>query len=485
VFAPAKGTFTDHTANWEKEMTSYDAIIIGTGQAGPALGRRLAGSGMKIAIIERGRFGGTCVNTGCTPTKTLIASAYAAHTAGRGAEYGFSAGDIKVDMKRVKARKDYVAGLSNRGVERSLKNLENCRVYEGHARFVSPREVQVGAEILQSDRIFINVGGRAAVPEIGGLEQVNYLTNSSMMDVDFLPRHLLVLGGSYVGLEFAQMYRRFGSDVTVIEIGPRLCRREDEDVSEAIIGFLTKEGVIVRLNANCLRVRSQGSDIVMTVDCDGTLEIQGSHLLIATGRRPNTDDLGLDQAGVKQDAHGYITVDDELRTNIPGIWALGDCNGRGAFTHTSWNDYEIVAANLVDGEHRRVSDRIPAYALYTDPPLGRAGMTEGDVRKSGRNALIGKIAMEDVSRAFEKGETEGFMKILVDADTKEILGASFLGTSGDEVIHCVLDVMYAKAPYTVLERAMHIHPTVAEFIPGILGDLAPLPEVLSERPAAA
>jgi pyruvate/2-oxoglutarate dehydrogenase complex dihydrolipoamide dehydrogenase (E3) component len=466
-------------------MTPYDAIIIGTGQAGPALGRRLAGSGVKIAIIERGRFGGTCVNTGCTPTKTLIGSAYAVHTARRGAEYGFSAGDVKVDMKRVKARKDYVAGLSNRGVERSLKNLENCRVYEGHARFVSPREVQVGAEILHSDRIFINVGGRAAVPEIAGLDQVEYLTNSSMMDVDFLPCHLLVLGGSYVGLEFAQMYRRFGSDVTVVELGPRLCQREDNDVSDAIIGFLTKEGITVRLNANCLRVRKQGSDIVMTVDCDGTSEVQGSHLLIATGRRPNTDDLGLEHAGVNQDKRGYITVDDELRTNIPGIWALGDCNGRGAFTHTSWNDYEIVAANLLNGEHRRVSDRIPAYALYTDPPLGRAGMSEADVRKSGRSALIGKIAMEDVSRAFEKGETEGFMKILVDANTKEILGASFLGTSGDEVIHCVLDIMYAKAPYTVLERAMHIHPTVAEFIPGILGDLAPLPEPRSGRPAAS
>jgi pyruvate/2-oxoglutarate dehydrogenase complex dihydrolipoamide dehydrogenase (E3) component len=466
-------------------MTSYDAIIIGTGQSGPALARRLAGSGTKVAIIERGRFGGTCVNTGCTPTKTLVASAYAAHTARRGADYGFSAGDVKVDMKRVKARKDYVVGLSNRGVERSLKNLENGRVYEGHARFVSPREVQVGAEILHSDRIFINVGGRAAVPEIAGLEQVSYLTNSSMMDVDFLPRHLLVLGGSYVGLEFAQMYRRFGSDVTVVELGPRLCQREDKDVSEAIIGFLTKEGITVRLNANCLRVRKQGSDIVMTVDCEGTSEIQGSHLLIATGRRPNTDDLGLEHAGVNQDKRGYITVDDELRTNVPGIWAIGDCNGRGAFTHTSWNDYEIVAANLLDGEHRRVSDRIPAHALYTDPPLGRAGMTEAEVRESGRRALIGKIAMEDVSRAFEKGETEGFMKILVDADTKEILGASFLGTSGDEVIHCVLDVMYAKAPYTVLERAMHIHPTVAEFIPGILGDLAPLPEPGSGRPAAS
>ena len=461
-------------------MAAYDAIIIGTGQAGPPLARRIAGLGMKVAVVERGRFGGTCVNTGCTPTKTLVASAYAAHTARRGSDYGFSAGEVRVDMKRVKARKDHVVGLSNQGVERSLKNLENCRVYEAHARFVSPREVQVGTEVLTSDRIFINVGGRAAVPDIPGLNQVDYLTNSSMMDIDFLPRHLLVLGGSYIGLEFGQMYRRFGSEVTVVEIGPRLVPREDEDVSEAIAGILAREGVAVHLAAKCLHVEKPGSDIVMTIDCGGTSQLHGSHLLIATGRRPNTDDLGLERAGVKQDGRGYIIVDDELRTSVPGIWALGDCNGRGAFTHTSWNDFEIVAANLFDGDHRRVTDRISAYALYIDPPLGRAGMTEAEVRKSGRPALIGKIAMEDVSRAFEKGETEGFMKILVDKESEDILGASFLGVSGDEVIHCVLDSMYAKAPYTLLKRAMHIHPTVAEFIPTILDDLAPLPELVAE-----
>jgi pyruvate/2-oxoglutarate dehydrogenase complex dihydrolipoamide dehydrogenase (E3) component len=463
----------------EEQMTAYDAIIIGTGQAGPPLARRLAASGMKVAVIERGRFGGTCVNTGCTPTKTLIASARAAHLAGRGADYGFSTGDIKVDMKRVKARKDYVVGLSNHGVERSLRSLKNCRVYEGQAGFVSPREVQVGTEILNADRIFINVGARAAVPSIPGLDQVDYLTNSSMMNVDFLPDHLLILGGSYIGLEFGQMYRRFGSAVTIIEIGARLISREDEDVSEAIAAFLAKEGVSVRVNAKCLRVRKDGSDIVMSIDCGGTSEIRGSHLLIATGRRPNTDDLGLERAGIKRDSRGYVVVDDELRTSSAGIWALGDCNGRGAFTHTSYNDYQIVAANLLDGEHRKVSDRIPAYALYTDPPLGRAGKTAGEVRKSGRRALFGKIAMENVSRAFEKGETEGFMKIVVDADTKQILGAAFLGVSGDEVIHCVLDVMYAKAPYTVLERAMHIHPTVAEFLPVILDNLVPLSETAS------
>ena len=456
-------------------MTDYDAIVIGTGQSGPALTRRLAGAGQRVAIIERGRFGGTCINTGCTPTKTLVASAYAVHVARRGADYGFSTGEIKVDMKRVKARKDYVAGLSNKGVERSLKNLKNGTVYEGHARFVGPHEVEVGGETLRADKIFINVGGRASIPPIPGLDQIKYLTNSSMMDVDFLPRHLLVLGGSYIGLEFGQMYRRFGSEVTIVEIGSRLIPREDEDVSQAVAGFLDREGVHVELNAKCLNLSKRGDDIVMALDCeDGKREIAGSHLLIATGRRPNTDDLGLDRAGIKQDARGYIEVDDELRTNVPGVWALGDCNGRGAFTHTSWNDFEIVSANLLDGDRRKVSDRIVAYALYTDPPLGRAGMTETEVRRSGRRALMAKIAMEDVSRAFEKGETEGFMKVLVDAESKQILGASFLGASGDEVIHCVLDTMYAKAPYTVVQRAMHIHPTVAEFIPTMLGDLAPL-----------
>jgi pyruvate/2-oxoglutarate dehydrogenase complex dihydrolipoamide dehydrogenase (E3) component len=456
-------------------MTHYDAIVVGTGQAGPALARRLAGAGMKIAVIERGRFGGTCVNTGCTPTKTLVASAYAAHLARRGADYGFAAGEVTVDMKRVKARKDQVSGRSTRGVERSMKTLENCTVYQGHARLRSPREVEVGGELLDAERIFLNVGGRAAAPAIPGLDQVDWLTNSSMMDVDFLPRHLLVLGGSYIGLEFGQMYRRFGSQVTIVEIGPRLIPREDEDVSQAVAGFLAREGIDIRLNARCLALSRRDGEIVMALDCaDGAPEVRGSHLLVATGRRPNTDDLGLDRAGVKQDARGYIEVDDQLRTSVPGIWALGDCNGRGAFTHTAWNDYEIVAANLLDQDSRRVGDRLPAYALYTDPPLGRAGMTEAEVRRSGRRALMAKLDMTDVSRAVEKGETEGFMKVLVDAESQQILGASFLGTSGDEAIHSILDTMYARAPYTVLQRAVHIHPTIAEFIPSLLGDLAPL-----------
>ena len=457
-------------------MPDYDAIIIGTGQSGPALARRLVAAGRRVAIIERKLFGGTCVNTCCTPTKTLVASAYIAHAARRAADYGVTIeGAVSVDMKAVKARKDAVVAVFRDGVERSLKSLQGCTVYEGHGRFIAEKKVAVNGSELAADQIFINVGARAAIPPISSLDQVPYLTNSSMMDIDFLPSHLIILGGSYVGLEFGQVYRRFGSEVTVIEFGPRLISREDQDVSRAVAGFLKEEGIDVRLDSKMIGVEKQGNSIVAKVESSGKVsQIAGTHLLVATGRRPNTDDLGLDKAGIATDARGYIHVDDQLRTNISGIWAMGDCNGRGAFTHTSWNDFEIVAANLLDNDSRRVSDRIMAYALYTDPPLGRAGMTEAEVRKTGKSALISTLAMKDVMRAFERGETRGFMKILVDRDSKQILGASFLGLEGDEVIHCVLDIMYAKAPYTVMQRAMHIHPTVSEFIPTMMDNLKPL-----------
>jgi pyruvate/2-oxoglutarate dehydrogenase complex dihydrolipoamide dehydrogenase (E3) component len=458
-------------------MTRFDAIIIGTGQAGPPLARRLAAAGMKVAIIERGRFGGTCVNTGCIPTKTLVASAYAAHMARRAADFGVKIeGRLTVDMKQVKARKDAISAASRTGLETSLKSLNNCTVFEGHALFESPREVTVGAEILSGEKIFINVGGRAVTPDIPGLDQVLYLNNSSMMHVDFLPRHLIVVGGSYVGLEFAQMYRRFGSEVTILEKGSRLIAQEDEDVSAAVREILEKEGIHTHVNAECIRFEQRGDEIVAGADCEEAPEISGSHALLAVGRRPNTDDLGLEKAGVSVDPQGYIGVDDQLRTNVPGIWALGDCNGKGAFTHTSYNDFEIVAANLLDNDPRRLSDRILAYALYIDPPLGRAGLTEVQVRKAGRKALIGMRPMTKIGRAVEKGETQGFMKVLIDAETRQILGASILGVGGDEVIHSILDIMYAKAPYTVIQRAVHIHPTVSELVPTMLGELKPLSE---------
>jgi len=457
-------------------MGDHDAIIIGTGQSGPSLARRLVAAGQKVAVIERKFFGGTCVNTGCTPTKTLVASAYAAYLARRAGDYGVTiGGPVGVDMKAVKARKDAVAGASRRGVERSLKTLEGCTVYEGHARFVGTKKVAVDGVVLDADRIFINVGGRALVPSIPGLDQVPYLTNSSMMDVDFLPQHLIVLGGSYIGLEFAQVYRRFGSEVTVIELAPRLIAREDEDVSSAVAEFLKEEGVDVHVDSKVVGVEKRGNRIAVKVESTGKIsQVVGTHVLVAIGRRPNTDDLGLDKAGIATDPRGYIQVDDQLRTNVPGIWAMGDCNGRGAFTHTSYNDFEIVAANILDNDRRRVTDRITAYALYTDPPLGRIGMTEAEVRKTGKPALISTMPMEDVSRAFEKGETKGFMKILVDRESKQILGASFLGLAGDEVVHCILALMYAKAPYTVMQRATHIHPTVSELIPTMMGELKPL-----------
>jgi pyruvate/2-oxoglutarate dehydrogenase complex dihydrolipoamide dehydrogenase (E3) component len=456
--------------------TQFDAVVIGTGQAGPFLASRLAGADMSVAIVERHRFGGTCVNVGCTPTKALVASARVAHMARRAAEFGISVnGPVSVDMQRVKTRKDEIVGKSSSRVERWLKSLANATVYEGHARLESPNTVRVGDEVLESPRIFINVGGRAVVPSMPGLDTVDFLTNVTMMDFDAVPEHLVIVGGSYVGLEFGQMYRRFGSEVTIVERGPRLIKREDEDVSEEVRKILVDEGVHVRLNADCVTVASTSDGIRVGVDCEGGDEaVTGSHLLFAVGRCPNTDDLGLDAVGVEVDQRGYIEVDDQCRTNVRGIWALGDCNGRGAFTHTSYNDSEIVAANLLDDDPRRVSDRIACYGLFIDPPLGRVGLTEAEVRVSGRDALVARWPMAHVARAREKSETQGLMKIVVDAKTKEILGAAILGVGGDEAIHSIADVMYAKAPYTVIQRAVHIHPTVSELIPTMLGELEPL-----------
>jgi pyruvate/2-oxoglutarate dehydrogenase complex dihydrolipoamide dehydrogenase (E3) component len=455
---------------------SFDAIVIGTGQSGPFLAERLAQAGQRVAIIERGRFGGTCVNTGCIPTKALVASAYAAHMTRRAGEFGIQmAGPIATDMKRVKARKDEISGKSRSAVESLLKSTPNCTVYQGHARFESSLQVRVGEELLSAPQIFINVGARAAIPSMPGVADTPYLTNSTLLDLDVLPRHLVVVGGGYVALEFGQIFRRFGSEVTIIDRAPRLIAHEDEDVSMEVQAILGRERIQVRLNANCIELRSLADGIGARVNCsEGAAEVSGSHLLLAMGRTPNTADLGLDKAGVAHDAQGYIAVDDQLRTNVNGIWALGDCNGRGGFTHTSYNDFKIVAANLLDHEKRSVADRIRAFNLYIDPPLGRCGMTEREALASGRRVLIGRRPMSHVGRAVEKGETQGFMKVLVDADSKEFLGAVILGTGGDEAIHCILDMMYARAPYTVMQWAMHIHPTVCELLPTMLDELQPL-----------
>jgi len=454
----------------------FDAIVIGAGQAGPSLAVRLAQSGRRTAIVERKLLGGTCVNVGCVPTKTLIASARVAHVARTATDYGVLVpGDVRVDMAQVKARKDAVVRESSEGLRTWLEKTPNLTVIQGHARFEGPTRVRVADLTLEAPQIFLDVGGRAAVRGIEGIGEVRYFDNSSMMDVDFLPEHLLIVGGSYIGLEFAQMYRRFGSRVTVIEMGPRLIAREDDDVSAEVQAILEREGVEFRLSAKCLRTAREGDGVRVGMDCEGRdAEVSGSHLLLAIGRTPNTHDLGLAEAGVATDERGFITVDDELRTNVPGIWALGEANGRGAFTHTSYNDYEIVASNLLDGERRRVSDRIPIYALFIDPPLGRVGMSEAEVRKSGREALIARMPMSRVGRARERGETQGFMKVLVDAQSRHFLGAALLGIEGDEVMHAIADLMYAHAPCTIMQRAVHAHPTVSELLPTLLGSLKPL-----------
>jgi pyruvate/2-oxoglutarate dehydrogenase complex dihydrolipoamide dehydrogenase (E3) component len=455
--------------------SSYDAIVIGAGQAGPSLAGRLTAAGMKVALVERNLFGGTCVNTGCMPTKTLVASAYAAHLARRSADYGIAVdGPVKIDMKRVKARADAVSTNARTNIEKWLRGMDGLTVIEGHARFEGPDVVRIGERLLKAPRIFINVGGRASVPDMPGVGTVDYLINTSILKLDAVPRHLIVVGGSYIGLEFAQMYRRFGAAVTIVEKGPRLIAREDEDVSEAIRQILTDEGIVVRTNATCIGLKPHADGVSVDVDCtSGEPVVVGSQVLLAVGRRPNTDDLGLDKAGVAVDARGYIVVDDSLATTVSGVWALGDCNGRGAFTHTAYNDYEIVAANLLDGETRKVSDRIPAYALYVDPPLGRVGLSETEAMRTGRKLLVSSRPMTRVGRAIEKGETKGFMKVVADADTKEILGAAILGVGGDEAIHGILDVMNAGATYPVMQWAVPIHPTVSELIPTVLGELKP------------
>jgi pyruvate/2-oxoglutarate dehydrogenase complex dihydrolipoamide dehydrogenase (E3) component len=456
--------------------TAFDALVIGTGQAGPALAARLSGAGMKVAVVEKHKFGGTCVNDGCTPTKAMVASAYAAHMARRAADYGvLIEGRPRVDMQRVKARKDAIVASSSQGVEKWMAGLKGGKVYRGHARFTGKTRVKVNGEELQADKIFVDVGGRPLVPKMPGLESVPYLTNVTMMDLDFVPEHLIVVGGSYIGLEFGQMLRRFGARVTVVEMGPRLIGREDEDVSQAVKEILEAEGIEVRLNAECLSAQKETDGLSIGMDCkEGAPRERGSHLLLAVGRVPNTDELGLDAAGIQTDKRGYIEVDEALRTSNPHVWALGDCNGKGAFTHTAYNDYEIVADNLLSNAGRKYTDRVAIYALYTDPPLGRIGMSESEIKKAGIEALVGKRPMTRVARAVEKGETQGFLKMHVEARSKRILGAALLGTGADEAVHSLIDAIYARMPYPEFQRHVRIHPNVSELLPTVLEDLKPL-----------
>ncbi len=458
------------------QSEAFDAIVIGTGQAGPALAARCSKEGLRTAVIERGHFGGTCVNVGCVPTKTLVASARAIHLARRGAEFGFAAGDIRVDMARVKARKDGLVQQSRQGVEKWVRGLDHAEVIVGDARFVGPGTVQVGERRLTAPKIFINVGGRAVVPDIPGVNDVPTLDNVSVMELETAPEHLVIVGGSYIGLEFAQLMRRFGAQVTVVEKADRLLPREDRDTANGIRDILEAEGIRIVLGAECLSLAREGDGhIRIGADCASTEPpIIGSHVLLAVGRQPNTDGLGLDAAGIDTDQRGYITVDDQCRTSADGVWAVGDCNGRGAFTHTAYNDHEIVVANLFDDDPRRLSERIPCYALFIDPPLGRIGQNEDEVRASGRKALIGTMPMQRVGRAREAGETQGFMKVLVDAESNKLLGAALLGYHADEVVHALLDIMSAGRPADVIARTMHIHPTVSELVPTLLQQLKPL-----------
>jgi pyruvate/2-oxoglutarate dehydrogenase complex dihydrolipoamide dehydrogenase (E3) component len=459
-------------------QTHFDALIIGSGQAGPFLAVRLAAAGLKVALVEREHLGGTCVNDGCMPTKTLVASARVAHLARRAGDYGVNVGpSISIDMRAVKARKDLVVRNAVESLAQWLDGTSGLRVIRGHARFVAPNAIEVNGETLAAPRIFINVGARPMLPDWPGIADVPVLTNTSMMDLDVLPEHLIVIGASYIGLEFAQMFRRFGSRVTVLEYADRVIAREDEEISREVQAILEREGVRFLLGvreAIASRATGDASIRIALKAADVTHEVHGSHLLAAVGRRPNSDLLDLDRAGIATDARGFITVDDQLRTNVPGIWALGDLNGLGAFTHSWYNDHEIVAANLLDGEARRTTDRIATYALITDPPLGRVGMTEAQVRDSGRPALVGVMPMSRVGRAKERGETQGFMKVLVDAETERILGAALLCIEADEIVHSLLDVMAADASYQVIRRCVHIHPTVSELIPALLGSLMPL-----------
>lgn len=446
----------------------YDAIIIGTGQAGPALAGKHLSNDLKVAVIEKGHYGGACVNYGCTPTKAYVASARRAYVAKNSRDLGVSVdGNVRVDLKRIKRRKDKIVQDSRDGLKDFLEDTDGLTVYNGKGVFTGPHTVEVNGEELEADRIFINVGGRPRIPD--GFEEVDYLTNRSILELDEIPEHLVIVGGGYVGLEFGQMFRRFGSEVTIIEKNAQLLSKEDDEICRSMQEILKNEGINIRLNAECISGEPAGNGVKVNLDCaEGPPELEGSHLLLAVGRVPNTDGLGLEKAGVETDERGFIKVNDSLQTSVDHIWAMGDCNGEGAFTHTAYNDYQIVASQLFGDGSRKLSDRYLCYAAFIDPALGRVGMNEKMVKEKGIKAKVATRPMSRIARAKEMGETQGLLKILIDADTDKVLGASFLGAGADEYIHTIIDLMYADAPYTVIRDAVHIHPTVSELIPTML-----------------
>jgi pyruvate/2-oxoglutarate dehydrogenase complex dihydrolipoamide dehydrogenase (E3) component len=453
-------------------MTKYDAIVIGSGQGGNPLCQKLADHGWTVALIEKEHLGGTCINTGCTPTKTMIASAQVAHYARNAEKWGVRTGAVSVDLPKIVARKDQVVAQFRGGQERKVQQRKNLHLYHGHAQFVAPQRLRVNDQELESERIFINTGARTSIPRLEGLEKIDYLTNASIMQLSELPEHLLVVGGGYIGLEFGQMFRRFGSGVTVVQRDDQLLPHEDADVVLELQKALEGEGIRFVLNAQTTHVEKHDGRINLKLQTGDML--RGSHLLIATGRRPNTDDLGLEAAGVRTDAHGYIQVNNRLETNVPGIWALGDVKGGPAFTHISYNDYQIVYGNLIEGKSLSTDHRPVPYSVFTDPQLGRVGVTEKEARAAGTRIKIGKIPMSWVARAIERDETAGLMKLVVDAANDRILGAAILSTEGGELVQILAAVMLAGAPYTLLKGAIYIHPTLAEGFWTLMEEVKPV-----------
>lgn len=453
----------------------YDAIVIGSGQAGNPLWDSLTDRGWRVALVERAHLGGTCINTGCTPTKTLVASAQIAHYARNASRWGVHTGSVRVDLPRIVAKKDAVVQQFRGGKERKAESRKNLHLFRGHARFVDPHSVAVGEKVLEGDRIFINTGTRPDIPRIEGLDQVGYLTNGTIMELTTLPEHLLVLGGGYIGLEFAQIFRRFGSRVTIVHKDSQILNREDEDVAGTLRKALEAEGIRFVLEARTIRASRKNGQVSLNLDAPtGSETLSGTHLLVAAGRRPNTDDLALDRAGVEFDQRGYIKVNGRLETNVPGIWAMGDVKGGPAFTHISYDDYQIVYGNLLEGKTLTTAGRLVPYAVFTDPQLGRVGLTEKQARASGQKLKVGRIPMTWVARAIERDETAGLMKLVVDAATDRILGAAVLATEGGELVHILEALMLAQAPYTLLKGSIYIHPTLAEGFFSLMDDVKPV-----------